>query len=141
MADQKRKFEFTFRDKIKYADCDMHQHLNHAKYLSFLEQARVEYFGKLGFKATHDFRSIPFIVAAAHCDYKAPAYLNDEILIEMGTTSFGNTSFRIDYEMKHAKTGKLIAQAYTILVMYDYDKMKPVSVPENLKKEVQKLKA
>ena len=114
----------------------MHQHMNHAAYFSFFEQARVEYFAKLGMKAGHDYKSIPFIIAAAHCDYKAPAHINDEIAIAMGTTSIGNTSFRIDYEMKNAKTGQILAHAYTIQVMFDYDKLKPIPIPEDLKSKM-----
>ncbi len=134
-----KQFEFIYRDRVRYSDCDMHQHMNHAAYFSFFEQARVEYFEKLGMKAGDDFKSIPFIIAAAHCDYKAPAYINDDIAIEMGTTSIGNTSFRIDYEMKNAKTGKLLAQGYTIQVMFDYDKMLSYPVPEALKRKMIKM--
>lgn len=136
MTDKKSKWEFIYRDKVRYSDCDMHQHMNHAAYFSFFEQARVEYFNNLGFKTGTDYKSIPFILAAAHCDYKAPAHIHDEIAIEMGTTSVGNTSFRIDYEMKNAKTGQLLAEGYTVQVMYDYDKMKSIPVPGALKRRL-----
>lgn len=136
-----KQFEFIYRDKVRYADCDMHQHMNHAIYFSFFEQARVEYFTKLGVKAGHDYKSIPFILVAAHCDYKAPAYLNDEVVIKMGTTHIGNTSFRIDYVMENTKTGAVLAEAYTVQVMYDYEQMKPIPVSESIKNRIQKLKA
>ena len=131
-----KKFEFIYRDKVRYCDCDMHQHLNHAKYFSFLEQARVEYCAKLGLKPGSDFRSIPFIVAAAHCDYKSPAHLGDEIVIYLSTTHVGTKSFRIDYEMRNGKTNALFAEAYTVQVMFDYEKMVSVPIPETLKKKM-----
>lgn len=131
-----KQFEFIYRDKVRYCDCDMHQHLNHARYLCFFEQARVEYFAKLGFGGK-DYKSIPFILVSAHCDYRAPAYLNDAIEVRVGLTSIGKSSFRLDYEMKNAETGKLLAEAYTVQVMYDYDKMTTIPFPNSLKKKIQ----
>lgn len=130
------KPRFIYRDKVRYSDCDMHQHMNHAAYFSFFEQARVEYIAKLGLKPTSDFRSIPFILAGAHCDYKAPAHLNDAIEIHLGTTHIGTKSFRIDYEMYRAKTDELLATGYTVLVMFNYEKMQSIPIPEGLKKKL-----
>lgn len=134
------KFEFIYRDQVRYSDCDMHQHMNHAVYFSFFEQARVVYCEQLGFKATADYHSIPFIIAAAHCEYKAPALLNDHLVIHLGTTHIGTKSFRIDYEMRQAETKALIATAYTVQVMFDYKKMKSILVPKNLKEKMTTLK-
>lgn len=125
---------FIYRDQVRYSDCDMHQHMNHAAYFSFLEQARVAFWTKLGLlKSPDDFHSIPLIIAAAHCDYKAPAYLNDEIAIHLGVTQMGTKSFRIDYEMRNAQTQELLANAYTVQVMFDYQKGGSIPVPEDLK--------
>lgn len=125
---------FTYKDMVRYSDCDMHQHLNHAVYFSFFEQARVAFWEKLGMlKSTADFHSIPLIIAAAHCDYKAPAYLNQEVEIQISVTHIGTKSFRFDYEMKDAQKGALLATGYTIQVMFDYEKGESVAIPENLK--------
>ncbi|MDO8526240.1 MAG: thioesterase family protein [Deltaproteobacteria bacterium] len=137
----KDKKEFIYRDKVRYSDCDMHQHLNHARYFSFMEQARVEFCKKLGFNQTgkgKDYKSIPFIIVSAHCDYKAPAYLDDELIVRVTTTHIGNTSFRLDYRIEDATTRKLLAEAYTVQLYFDYNKMKPVPIPKVLKAKLQK---
>jgi len=135
-----KQFEFKHFEKVRYSDCDMHQHLNHARYLSFMEQARVEYFKKLDFLPGRDWKSIPFIIVSAHCDYRAPAYLGDEVSIEIGVSTMGNTSFRFDYQLKEVKTGKLLAEGYTIQVMYDYEKMDPMPISTSFKKKIETLK-
>lgn len=140
MKNVTKQFEFKHLEKVRYSDCDMHQHLNHARYLSFLEQARVEYFRKIGFLTGTDWKAIPFIIVSAHCDYRAPAYLGDEVEVAVGVSSIGNTSFRFDYEIKDLKTKKLLAEAYTVQVMYDYEKMKPIPVSESFKRKIQGLK-
>lgn len=132
-----KKSLFIYRDKVRYADCDMHQHMNHAAYFSFFEQARVEFWQNLGLKVGPDFHSIPFIIAAAHCDYKAPAYLNDDIAIALKVTHVGTKSFRLDCEMRNAQTNELLAEGYTVQVMFDYQKGGSVPIPEGLKKKLE----
>ncbi|MDO8494113.1 MAG: thioesterase family protein [Deltaproteobacteria bacterium] len=134
-----KKFEFTYRDKVRYGDCDMHQHVNHAKFFTFFEQARVEYCASLGLKPSSDFKSIPFILASASCDYLLPALLNDEIIVEMGTTKIGTKSLTMEYEMKNGK-GELLAKASTVLVMFDYETMRSIPVPKTLKQKIAELK-
>jgi len=134
-----KSFEFIYHDKVRYCDCDMHQHLNHAKYLAFFEQARIEYLGKIGFKPSSDFRSIPFILASVHCEYKAPAHLNDEVIIPTGITKIGTKSIRFEYELRNAKTKELYAEAYTVMVMFDYDKKESIPVSDDLKQRIAKL--
>lgn len=134
------EFEFIYRDQVRYSDCDMHQHMNHAVYFSFFEQARVAYCEQLGFKATADYHSIPFIIVAAHCEYKSPALLNDDLVVHLGTTHIGIKSFRIDYEMSNERTNVLVATAYTVQVMFDYKAMKSIPIPESLKEKIASLK-
>ncbi|MDP2599566.1 MAG: thioesterase family protein [Deltaproteobacteria bacterium] len=131
-----KKLKFRCKERVRYSDCDMHQHLNHARYFSFLEQARVDYFKKTGFIKGTGYKAIPFIIAAAHCDYLAPAHLGDIVEIRLGTTHIGNKSFRIDYEMRDLTTKTLLATAYTIQVMFDYDKMRSIPVPKILKRKL-----
>lgn len=127
---------FLYKDKVRYCDCDMHQHLNHARYFSFFEQARVEFFAKIGLKPRSDYHSIPFIIAAAHCNYLAPVHLNDCITIRVLPTHIGRKSIHVHYEMRISGKGKPVATAHTVLVMYDYNKRKSVFVPLGLQKKI-----
>ena len=115
----------------------MHQHMNHARYFSFLEQARLEFCEeRLGLKIGSDYKTIPFIIASVHCDYKAPAYLNDQIAITVVPARVGTKSFQLDYELKDENTNEIIANAYTVLVMFDYEKMKSMPIPVAVRKKL-----
>lgn len=127
--------KFIYRDKIRYSDCDMHQHLNHAKYFSFVEQARVEFFQSMGLNLTSDFKSIPFIIANACCDYLTPGYLGEEVFVVLHVAKIGNSSFTIGFAIKNAKK-ELLAKGSTVLVMFDFEKMKSFPIPQNLRKKL-----
>jgi len=128
-----KKFKFTYKDTVRYSDCDMHSHMNHTRYLTFFEQARIEYFRAMGMNPGPTKESIPFIVVHASCDYRAPAYLNDEIEVQLGITKWGKTSFTMECVMIRGTDKALLAEAKTVLVMYDYQKETPVPLPEAFK--------
>ena len=59
-----KKFKFTYKDTVRYSDCDMHSHMNHTRYLTFFEQARIEYFRAMGMNPGPTKESIPFMRTA-----------------------------------------------------------------------------
>ena len=130
-----QKFTFVYQDTVRYADCDMHGHMNHAKFLTFMEQARVGFLQKIGFDP-HSRETIPFILAHVSCDYKSPAYINDELKVAMGVTHLGTSSFTMEYEITHARTGEIKATAKTVLVYFDYRKMQKTIIPEDFRRRV-----
>ncbi len=136
-----RKLEYSYTDSVRYADCDLHQHMNHARYFTFMEQARVGYLEALGMKVETSRESIPFILVHASCDYRVPALLNDVINTAMGVTKFGDSSVTMEYEMRRGRDGLLLAEGETVLVMFDYETMKAVPVPQSFKDAVVKLQS
>jgi acyl-CoA thioester hydrolase len=72
------KFNFYFPLPIRYADLDAQWHVNNARYLTFLEQTRMEYFMNLGLFDGEDFFSLGFIVADIHIAYAAPIVLREK---------------------------------------------------------------
>jgi hypothetical protein len=42
------EFRFYHPIEVRYSDLDPQGHVNNAKFLTYLEQARIEYIGKLG---------------------------------------------------------------------------------------------
>ena len=133
-------FEYVYHDMVRYGDCDMHGHMNHAQFFTFMEQARVGYLQAIGFDP-HSRDTIPFILVHASCDYKAPAYINDALNVAMGVTHLGSSSFTMEYAISHARSGELKATGKTVLVYYDYRKMKKTLVPDEFRRRVAALKA
>lgn len=132
--------EFIYRDTVRYGDCDMHQHMNHARYLTFMEQARIGYLEALGMTVGPDLRTIPFVLVHASCDYRAMAHINDEVVTALGVTDIGRTSVTMAYRMTRGSDDTLLAEGKTVMAMYDYDRMESISVTDDFKQRVEQLR-
>ena len=116
---------------VRFRDCDPLGHVNHAVYLTYLEQARfILWRAQLGFVVRTDQSEPGFILARAEVDYRAQARYGDELEVRLHLAGFGRTSFTYTYEIVDVSTGTLVASAKTILVRFDYREQKPVPLDE-----------
>ncbi|HBQ20753.1 MAG: hypothetical protein A2Z91_08215 [Deltaproteobacteria bacterium GWA2_38_16] len=122
---------------IRFFDVDAMGHTNNAVYFTYFEEARMSYFMALGFTQKKFLEECPFILANASCDYKSPSYMGDILDIYTGVTQLKNASFVMEYEMKTRKDQRLVAQAKTILVTFDYKAQKVIPIPKELKQQIQ----
>lgn len=125
---------YTHRVEVRFADCDPLGHVNHAIYLTYLEQARFALWRKLwgfsGETARTAAGGAGLILARAECDYRIPATYGDTLDVRLSLASIGRTSFTYEYEVVDAAAPRVMAAARTVLVLYDYSAAKPVVIDE-----------
>lgn len=130
---------FRHRLTVRFRDCDPLGHVNHAVYLTYLEQARFTLWRtQLGFVVRADGgqldRSGPgFILARAEIDYRAQARYGDELEVRLGLDAIGRTSFTYVYDLVDVSADRVIASARTVLVVFDYVRQRPVPIDEALR--------
>ncbi len=125
---------YTHRVEVRFVDCDPLGHVNNAVYLSYLEQARFGLWRRLwgftGETAMTAARGAGLILARVECDYRLPATYGDTLDVRIGLAGMGRTSFTYDYEVIDAAGGRTIAEARTVIVLYDYATAKPVPLDD-----------
>ena len=116
--------------EIRFSDIDKFGHVNNAKYLTFLEQARISYFNTVIGK-NNEWQNTGIILAKAEIDFLIPILLDDKIEIEIAITKLGNKSFEISYKIIKNENQKLsiMAIAKTILVCYSYKLNTTIAIP------------
>ena len=133
---------YTHRVEVRFADCDPLGHVNHAMYLTYLEQARFALWRKLwgfnGETARTAAGGAGLILARAECDYRAPATYGDTLDVRLALASIGRTSFTYDYEVVDVQSARVVATARTVLVMYDYNTAKPVPIDDARKRDLER---
>jgi acyl-CoA thioester hydrolase len=128
-----------YRLQVRFADCDPLGHVNNAKYLTYIEQARILLWGRqLGFQARAiatrgGSRGQGFILARAEVDFRAQAHDGDELEVRLALAAFGRTSATYEYEVVDLADGRVVATARTVQVWLDYDTGHPVPISEELK--------
>ena len=79
---------FVHEHRVTYADCTVGNHIYYARYLNLLEEARGEFFRKLGCPfAELQQQDTIFPVIEVQLRYKAPARYDDIVRIEVWLTA------------------------------------------------------
>lgn len=75
---------FSFSTRIYYEDTDSGGMVYYANYLKFAERARTEWLRSLGFQQSELIRNEGIFIVVRRCeiDYRSPARLDDEIIVE-----------------------------------------------------------
>ena len=118
--------EFVYRERVRFRDLDAKGHVNNAVFLTYIESARVAFVQHLGAAATLE--DMSFIVARIEIDFRAPVGFGEEVAIAVRASRFGDKSFDLDYELRVG--GKIVAEAKSVLVGYDYDTGETVAIPD-----------
>ncbi len=127
-------FPFQVPIQVIFRDVDAMGHVNNAVYFTYLETARTQFFfQKL---ALASLAELPLILAEASCSYKSPARFNEKLIVGLGIGRIGSKSFDIIYQIT-AEDGRLIAEAKTVMVTYDYEKGGTIPIPDNLNRLLQ----
>jgi acyl-CoA thioester hydrolase len=119
-------FDFVHRETVRFRDVDAMGHVNNAVYLTYLEEARAAWMLQLGLATGHEF---PIIIARAEIDFRSPARFGEQIEVGVRAGRFGTKSFDLEYELR--ATGRVLAQAKTTCVAYDYERGETVAVPDD----------
>jgi acyl-CoA thioester hydrolase len=123
---------FVHRERVRFRDLDAMGHVNNAVFLTYIESARVGFLQDLGAATTLGDMSI--IVARIEIDFRAPVGFGDEVEVAVRASRFGGKSFDLDYTLRVG--GKVVAEAKSVLVSYDYDKGEAVELPDEWREKL-----
>jgi acyl-CoA thioester hydrolase len=111
---------------LRFSDTDAMGHVNHARFLSYLEDSRVAFLVKLGNEAAF---APGLIVARVEIDYLKPIMLAAEpVQVELWVEHIGNKSFTLGYEISHH--GEVVARSKSVIVAFDYTEQKSRSLSD-----------
>src|SRR4030095_13767420 len=100
-------FYISTRVQVRFSDCDMFGHVNNAKFITYMEQARVEYFkafDEINFLKRGENPKLSIILAEITCTFKSPVRLDDNLIVKIRTTELKRSSFVMEYEMTGENT-------------------------------------
>ncbi|MCS7060354.1 MAG: thioesterase family protein [Anaerolineae bacterium] len=114
---------------VRFRDLDALNHVNNAVYLTYLEEARLAFSAEMGVDWSR-FQEHGFVIARCEIDYRHPAVLGDVLRIELTVGEIGRSAFEFRYRVVRASDDRLIAEARTVQVCFDFLHNRPARVPE-----------
>ncbi len=130
---------FQYPIEVRYSDLDPQGHVNNACYLTYFEQARIQYIKHAGIWQGGSFLNLGIIVATAQVNFLAPVLFGQKIMVGVCVIRLGNKSLQMEYSMLDMDTKQELANGSTILVAYDYHTKKTVPIPEDWRQAIIKI--
>ena len=95
--------------KVHYYETDKMGITHHSNYIRWMEEARVDYFEKLGYGYDRlESEGVGSPVVAVDCKYKAVTRFPEEIAIATCVKEFKGIKMIIGYEMRKVSDGSLV---------------------------------
>ncbi len=129
-------FRFYHPIEVRYGDLDPQGHLNNAKYLTYLEQARIQYLRRLGLWDGGSFLDLGIILADVHLTYHVPVHFGQPVRVGVRTVRLGHKSIHMEFCLEDAASSQKLASGSTVSVAYDYRSRQTIPVPENWRKAI-----
>lgn len=120
----------TTNIKVRGYHLDGYRHVNNARYLEFMEEARWDYLDQINALGYFREKNLAFVIVNINIDYKWPAIQED--ILEIGTEieQTGNTSFVFLQTLHNQTQNKTTAIARVTFVLLDQATGKPMRVSD-----------
>ena len=103
---------------LRWRDLDHQGHVFHASMLTLLDEARTEWLKSALGCGTPD----SYVVVRIEIDYRAQLRREDgTVTVAFGVVSAGETSLTLREEVRAGRSGFLVAESTTTIVMWDRD--------------------
>ena len=117
---------------VRWRDLDAFNHVNNAKYLTYLEEARLRWMMSLPGLGLDD--DVAPVVAAAHVNYRRPIEWPGDVDIELFVERLGNTSVSLGHRIVAARDpGVLYCDGHVVLVWIDRTSGRAAPLPSGVR--------
>jgi acyl-CoA thioester hydrolase len=114
-------YPYVHRERVRFRDCDALGHVNNAVFSTYLEESRIGVLGGL----------YDFILARVEIDFRSELRHGEDVEVRTRCSRVGTKSFDLEHQI--AAGDRIVAEAKSVLVSYDYERAESVPVPPELR--------
>ena len=136
--------KFTIEERVRWGDVDAASIIFYGAYIRFFEIAETELFSAVGMPYGKLFDELDIWLPRVHleCDFHRAPRLDDLLEVSVYVGNIGRTSLRLDFEVRRKTEDgtiekDLMATAHFVLVATDRTNLKPIPVPEELRRALE----
>lgn len=126
--------------KVRGFHIDIFSHVNNARYLEFMEEARWVVIDKYIDLKRMQAKGILFVVVNININYRRPASMGDILELYLGLTKIGGKSAVFYQEIRLKGTDTVVADAQVTFVFSDKNTGKAVKIDDEIKRLIGKIK-
>lgn len=124
---------------VTWGDMDAHGHVNNVVYFRYMENARVEFYRRIGKYEFEERTGITLVVKSTGCRYISSLSFPDRIAIGARVTEMNNEQILMQYIVVNAGTNQVAALGEATIVAVRVADNSKVPFPEELKARIRDL--
>ena len=116
---------FVATPQIRWSDLDILGHVNNARMLTLVEQARIDWLNTM---RDREAIAAPKLVARVELNYRTPVLYGTELQIQLGIGRVGGSSFTIT--CRGIQDDAVVFDGLNVLVVLDPATQRPTRIPD-----------
>lgn len=117
---------------VRWRDLDAFNHVNNSSYLTYLEEARLQWFDTLPGPWMSE-TAAP-VLAASHVNYRQPIGWPERVVVELFVERLGNTSLTLAHRIVSARDASLVySDGNVVLVWIDRTSGRSTALPDTVR--------
>jgi len=134
-------FPVVIDQPVDWGDMDAFGHVNNVAYFRYFENARIEYFRRIGWWEYLTETGVGPIVGATQARFRRPVRYPDTLRAGAKVLSFGTDRFTLRHVLVSRATGEMVAEGDAVVVSIDYRANAKVPLPGELRRRIDELEA
>jgi len=124
-------YNFIATIPVRITDLNYGGHVGNDTVLSIIHEARAQFLAQYGYSET-DLGGVGTIMSNAAINFKSELFYGDVVTAFVAVRNISRVSFDVVYLLKKGD-GKVVTEAETGMVCFDYERKKVVSIPDKVK--------
>jgi len=130
------KFPVVVRQPVVWGDMDSYRHVNNVVYFRYLENARLEYFRRMGWFEFEDKTAIGPILAATSARFRRALTFPDDIAVAARVTEIREDRFSLEHVIVSATQQAVVTEGTGLVVVYHYGEGRKMPLPDELRAKI-----
>jgi acyl-CoA thioester hydrolase len=133
MSDGAPMLLFRASIPVRWRDLDAFNHVNNSVFLTFLEEARIQWLHSLPFEWARI--GVSPLLAASSINYRRPIEYPETVLVELFTDRVGASSHVIGHRILSARDESVLySDGHVVIVWIDPASGRPTALPEIMRR-------
>lgn len=127
-------FIFSCIIPVRIADINYGNHVGNDAFVSIIHEARMQWLKKADLTELKIEGDTGLIMADLSIEFRAESFYGDQVQVQIAAAEISSVGFELYYQLSVTRDGdhKLLANAKTGMVCYDYEKRKVAAIPQVL---------
>lgn len=132
-------YPLIVEQNVTWGDMDAHGHVNNVVYFRYMENARVEFYRRIGKYEFEERTGITLVVKSTSCRYVSALAFPDRIAVGARVTGMGDEQILMQYLVVNRDTGRVAALGEAAIVAMKGADGTKVSFPQELRDRILEL--